>query len=298
MAAETQAAHPSRRAELLLGVGAALGLALAAASLLASPDSDGLAEDVVARVNGTSIRRADYLRAVAALAADRRNPLTESDRRHVLDRLIDEELLVQHALALGLAEHDRRVRADLVSAVMGSLLAAVDGFDPSDSELARFYEENVDYFSRPGRLRVRQIFLGMGRHRGEEEARRLSREAATLLAAGNPFDDVKRQLGDDEVAPLPDTLLPPTKLASYLGPSVLRAASDLEVGATSGPIRSAQGFHVLWLVDREPSSAPALAEIEEQVRSEMTRRHGDEEVRRSLESLRMTGDVVVADALP
>ena len=122
------AAEPSRRAGILLGIGSAVGLALAAASLMESPDDAAFSAGVVAKVNGVPIRRDDYLRAVAALASDRRNPLDDADRRHVLNRLIDEELFVQHALALGLAANDRRVRADLVSAVMGALVASTDGF--------------------------------------------------------------------------------------------------------------------------------------------------------------------------
>lgn len=292
-------AGQSRRAGVLLGFGAALGLALAAASLLETTrDAAALPEDVVARVNGVPIRRDDYLRAVAALASDRRNPLEDSDRRHVLDRLIDEELLVQHALALGLATHDRRVRADLVSAVMGALVASTDGYDPSLSELDEFYDDNLDYFTRPGRMRVREIFIGAGRRREEDEARSIAESVAKRLENGEDFFEVQRKLGDVQIARLPDAMLPPTKLRNYLGPTAARAASELRVGATSQPVRSAQGYHVLWLVDRELPIAPPLEEIASEVRSEMKRRRGDQAVRESLASLRVTGDVFVAEFPP
>ncbi len=291
-------AESSRRAGVLLSIGSAVGLALAAASLMEAPDDAAFSTNVVAKVNGVPIHRDDYLRAVAALASDRRNPLDDSDRRHVLDRLIDEELFVQHALALGLAANDRRVRADLVSAVMGALVASTDGFDPSTREMDDFYDDNLDYFTRPGRLRVREIFVGTGRRRSEDEARSIAERVAERLESGDDFFEVQSELGDVQIARLPDAMLPPTKLRNYLGPTAARVASELRVGATSEPVRSAQGYHILWLVDREPPVAPYLAEIESEVRSEMKRRRGDQVVRDSLASLRVMGDVVVADFLP
>lgn len=99
------------RATGVLAAGALLGLAAAGAALLAPRAGPAaLPDDVVAVVNGAPVRSADYRRAVAALAADRRDPLGDADRRFVLERLVDEELLVQRALELGLARHDRRVR--------------------------------------------------------------------------------------------------------------------------------------------------------------------------------------------
>ena len=120
--AQTRDASAPGRARGLLALGATVGLGLAVARLLAAPGSDGeLPYGAVARVDGVSIRTESYVRLVAALASDRRTPLTDDDRRHVLDRLVDEELLVQYAVDLGLVKTDRRVRADLVTAVLAAL---------------------------------------------------------------------------------------------------------------------------------------------------------------------------------
>ena len=196
------------------------------------------------------------------------------------------------------SQHDRRVRADLVSAVMGALVASTDGFDPSTREIENFYDDNLDYFTRPGRLRVREIFIGTGRRRGDDEARSIAERVAERLESGADFFEVQSELGDIKIARLPDAMLPPTKLRNYLGPTAARVANELRVGATSKPVRSAQGYHILWLVDREPPEAPPLEEIESEIRSEMKRRQGDQVVRDSLESLRDMGDVIVAESLP
>ncbi len=293
----TREAGADARARWLLLLGALAGLGTAAASLLGpSAGSDRLPADAAARVNDTVIRADEVARVLAALEGDRRTPLTDEDRRRVLDRLIEEELLVQHALALGLARSDRRVRADLVSAVLGSLAAAGDGYEPDESEIREFYAENRDFFAGPGRLWVRQVFVAVD-DRGEEDARTRATRAAERLRAGDAIDRVREELGSPEVAPLPDAPLPPAKLREYLGPTALLAAMDLAPGATSDPVRSAQGYHVLALVERDPGGAPPLEEIVPQVRAELRRRADDRVLRERLDQLRAEADVVVGPEL-
>ena len=100
------------------------------------------------------------------------------------------------------------------------------------------------------------------------------------------------------MSPLPDVLLPATKLREYLGPTALRAAFELEVGEVSQPIRSGTGYHLLQLVERELSRTPDLSEIEEQVRTEWVRRAGDRALREYLDELRDQAEIVVAPQLP
>jgi peptidylprolyl isomerase len=290
---ERGSARSEARARWLLLLGALAGLGTAAASLLGSQtQGSGLPEGVIARVNETPIRAEEYARLLAALEADRRSPLSDEDRVHVLDRLIEEELLVQHALALGLARSDRRVRADLVSAVLGSLAAAGDGYEPDEDAIQAFYAENRDFFAGPGRLWVRQVFVAVD-GAGDEAARERAERASERLRAGEAIDRVREELGSPEVAPLPDAPLPPAKLREYLGPTALLAALDLSAGESSDPIRSAQGYHVLSLVERDPGGAPPLEEILPQVRAELRRRRDDRMLRERLDQLRAAADVVV-----
>jgi parvulin-like peptidyl-prolyl isomerase len=283
----------------LLVAGAALGIGLAVASLL---DLGGAAAELpasdVARVNGVPIRSADYLRAVAALASDRRGELSDEDKRHILDRLIDEELLVQYGVDLGLMRSDRRVRGDLVTTVLAAQVASVEGLEPSPQEVERFYAANRDFFATPGRLRVGAIWFGDGAAKDRAAALRRAGEAVAALRGGESLAAVRERLGDPQVAPIPDALLPPAKVREYAGPSVARALRDLSVGEVGDPIEVGGGVYVVVLREAEPGGAPPLAEIEPQVRAEMQRRAGDDAVRDTLERLRADADVRVRDKLP
>ena len=90
------------RGAWLLLVGAAFGLAMASFGLLEPKiDPSLLPEDAAAVVGERKIRRVDYERVLSGVAGDLRSPIDDAMRRRVLDRMIDEELLVQRALSLG-----------------------------------------------------------------------------------------------------------------------------------------------------------------------------------------------------
>lgn len=288
-----------RRETLLLTLGAAAGIIIAAVGLLGRGyRSQTLPADAIARVNGRIIRTEDYQRVLSALAQDRRDGVDDTQRRLVLDRLIDEELLVQRGLELGLTDTDTKIRKDLTGAVIDSVVAAHDDVQPSDYELQAFYDAQRDFFARPGRLRMRQIWCRVVNAFDAPAALERAQRAVMRLRAGDDFAVVRDALGDRELAPLPDTLLPAGKLADYLGPTPLRAALSLDVGAVSEPVRSNVGYHVLQVVDRQAVTAPSLDDIKPQVVAEFRRRAADRDLRTYLDDLRARSRVDIAPKLP
>lgn len=287
-----------RRAVALLAFGAIAGLVAAAIGLLAQTrDARALPDGAVAAVNGTAVRRADYERAVEALASDRRGQLDDADKRHVLDRLVDEELLVQRALELGLARSDRRVRGDLVAAVIEAVTTDAGQREADDAELRAFFDANRDYFALPGRLHVEQVFV---RSSGDADADALARarDAAARLRDGAAVAEVQQRAGDAPVAALPNAPLPAAKLREYLGPAAVEAVATLAPGDVAEPVRSAGGYQVLRLVARESNRAPELAEVEAEVRAEWRRRAGDEALRAYLDEVRSRAAIAVTRTLP
>jgi len=291
-----RAAPARRRPVVLLVLGAAVGALLAAAGL-SSPGPAALPPGVVALVNAAPIREEDYLSAIDGIAADRREAPSAADRARVLDRLIEEELLVQRGLALDLARQDRRVRADLTQTVIDGVVTQAEESEPSDAELQAFFDAERAFFAGPGRLRVRQVFV---RTTAPSDPAALARadQAAQRLRAGEAIAVVQKALGETPLAPLPDTALPPAKLRDYLGPTALRAALELDGDDVSDPIRSGTGYHVLQVVERQPDAAPALADIRPQVVAELRRRAGEAALRAYLDGLRGDAEVVVREPLP
>ncbi len=296
MSAENRAKNT--RTLAALGAGAALGVAIAAFGLLGSQAGSGLPPGSVARVNATAISADTYRRLVAGFESDTRDAASAEMRERILDRLIEEELLVQRGLALGLAESDRRVRADIVQAMIRSAVEESEAEEPSERELRDFYEAEKSFFTTPGQLRIEQLFVRVKDAAEDAPALARAEQARARLAGGEALAGARAALGSAEVSPVPDALLPPAKLREYVGPTVLRAALEQELGAWSAPVRSGTGYHVLRVVEREPAAAPPLDEIWDSVKAEWVRRGGDRALRRYLDELRDEADVVVAKELP
>ena len=76
---------------------------------------------IVAEVNDRKIEQSRYELAAAALRSDLGRPLNAEERSLVLERLVDEELLVQHAVDSGLAAQDETIRRELVMILLNTL---------------------------------------------------------------------------------------------------------------------------------------------------------------------------------
>ncbi len=287
------------RAILLLALGAGLGLLLAAISLLdvGSGGDSALPAEAVASVNGQLIRRDDYQRLLSGLESDSRNPIDDEARRHVLDRMIEEELLVQRAVELGLVQLDRRVRADLTSNLISSVVNSTENREPDPAELAEFYAEQSDFFTRPGRYRVNQIYFRSPANTDENAVLERAELARAEFMAGGDLEAISARLGDQPISPLPNSLLPALKLREYLGPAAMRAAMELATEEISQPIRSGIGIHLLVMKQRSEPRTPALEEIEAQVRNEWRRRSGDSALRLYLDELRAQSETLTSPQL-
>ena len=276
-----------------LSLGAAGGLALAAFGLLEPGGGNGaLPAGAVASVNGAPIRGEDYQRLLSGVENDTRQAADAALQRRVLDRMIDEELLVQRALDLGLARVDRRVRANLVSSLIASVTAEAETEEPDAGELSEFYEAESGFFTQPGRLHVRQAFFRVRDAEDDAAARERAEAAVVRLRAGEALEVVSAELADPQISPVPDGMLPAQKLLEYVGPTALRVALELEDGAFSDPVRSGSGYHVLLRVASEPAVLPELETIRDLVRAEWTRRAGDRALRDYLDELRDDARIV------
>lgn len=288
-----------RRATLLLVLGTAAGIALAAFGIVRSggdnsPDTDG----AVALVNGQPISRESFERLAESMAGERnQTELASAARNELLQYLIDQELLFQRGLDLGMARHEPSARAAIVAAMTASIAVGTDLSEPDEAELRRFYEENARRFARPDRLDLEVAFVRSAEESEEAdaEALRRAREIARRVRAGEPLAQVREELADPLARSLPEGALPLEALREHLGPTLVRHAMVLEPGAPSDPVREADGYYVLRLRERAPGEVPPFEEVRNRVRSETLRTRGERTLRAYVDALRASGDVRVLD---
>lgn len=281
-----------RRARLLLVLGVVAGVAAAAVGLVRSGrQAPELSEDDVALVNGERITAEAFAQLEAAVTAERRGtPLDDTQRQRILDRLVDEELLLQRGIELGLARLEPTARRAIVSAVVATVTTDAEAEEPDEDTLRSFYGEASDRFRRPGRVRVEVLFASTG-VRPEVQAFERASEAARRLRAGEDFSSVDQALGDPQRSALPGGPLAPETLREYLGPSPAQAAVSLAPGEVSDPVRGGAGYYVLRLVEQLGGELAPFEEVRDRVRSEWLREQGERALGDYLEDLRAQASV-------
>lgn len=283
------------RTLLLLGA-AALGAVLAATGLL-EPNVAPVDEEAAAEVNGWVVPKADFLSLVERIAEEKKRPLSTDEHSDILERLIEEKLLLQRGLELGLAERDPKVRKAISDAMVQSIIADVSALEPEADDLETFFEENTAYFAIPARLRVQQILFKDQRDGKNDSKAAYQRalDAREALLAGTPLAEVEAQLADASVLQVPNTLLPPHKVRDYIGPGLLDLAMEMNTGSISTPQRTQNAYVLLLVLELERSQEVALDSIRDKVTREYQRRAGERALRDYLERLKSEADVRLMD---
>lgn len=285
-----------------LAMGAGVGALLAALGILRAPAAHDVPPYAVAVVNGTYILRADYDRTLNALTealTKHEGPVetTAALKQRTLDRLIDEELLIQRGMELGLAERDPQLRAQVSARVLEMVAnAQEDDGAPDEKTLRAFYDAEPGRFRVSGRFRVDVMFFAaLTAASAEDETRVKQRalDAAARLAKGERFEDV-RAAGDPPLVVPPDAPLPVAKLQDYLGATATRAVLEIAEGKTTEPIRGSDGYRILRLVERTEGEIPAFDVVRKDVENAYRKQQEDERLRRFLERRRQSARIMVA----
>lgn len=279
------AVYSTKRGYFLLVLGALLGFVMVFSGLVERWGQKPLPEGVVARIGEQIITRQEYEETLDLLAGDKRDPLTEEDKKHVLNRILDEKLLIQRGLELGLVESDRDVRKAMTAAMIQAIIADAASDATSDDELKEYYQENTGYFTSPPSLRVIRLkFSG-------DNALAKAQNAVKALNEGQPIEYVKQKLSDPVILPVPNVLLPLSKLREYIGPEAVQTVMKLPVGAHTEPQASGKAYTLLYLKDKREVPVPAFEKIRDQVVAMHSRHVEDQALRDYLQRLRKRSDV-------
>jgi len=243
----------------LLAGGMLVGAALAVFYIVRIPDTAEPSTDTVAWVNDRPISRASYENALQAVAGDRKDgTLRADDRERVLERLIDQELLIDRAIELGLHERDPQIRNQLATAMIDFLVrrAEDEASAADEAELHAFYEEQQFRFERSPQYRV-------------------------AVEGG--------------AVPLPDGLLLAKEIEQRLGPSAARKVTGLDAGE-SAVIGEGERQYTVRLLERRDGVLVPFDEARDAVEAAYLRDRSETAVREFLDVARRRTDIRVEAA--
>jgi len=270
----------------ILGLGLVIGIFLATLTIVEKNNISD--QNWAAKIEDQLIPFERYEMQLEGLANDKRSPLTKQDKEYVLERMIEEELLIKRAIDLGMLENNPMARGTIVQQMIKNIISEGSRIEPEEKELIEFFEENIGFFTKANRLRVRQIYFSQDDF--GDRVLREAKNAFTRLLKGETFDQVVLS-GSNSALKVPDTLMNLSKVREYIGPSLMREAQLLKPGQFSEPKKVLGGYKIIYLVDREDAAQPEYSNIKSSVLSEFSKRRDDQSLRTYLDNLKKWYDV-------
>jgi parvulin-like peptidyl-prolyl isomerase len=279
-----------QRANWLLVIGATFGITLAASGLL-EESKPALGIQTLALVNGADIDKAQYLNFLDLLATEKRSPLSKVDQRSVLQGMIDEKLLLERGIEIGLTESSPQIRKLIVQQIMQVVLSESETEQTADQELRNFYQANLAYFTIPPRLQVQRMLFKNTANKDSNIIR--AEQAFEALVDGGAYHEVKQQYADVDLLSIPNEPLPKHKLLQYLGAVQTNIALTLNSGELSKPVIDGDNVAIIVVINHVKAKARPFEEIKAQVESEFERRRGDAALANYVEDLRASADITI-----
>jgi peptidyl-prolyl cis-trans isomerase C len=289
--------------------------------------------DVLARVNGDAINRADFDRALKALEAQAGGPVPPDRRdaiyRQVLDQLVAFKLLSQEAQARKVtvpdAEVDGRIgeirkqfpneqaftaalaerqmtpdglKTDIRQQMLAMKLVDTDvkpGVNVGDKEIGEFYQKNPDKFQQPEAVHTAHILIRVPENADEAAKKKARADADKVMA------ELKRKGADFAALAKKFSQDGSAVNGGDLGfvakgqtvPAFEQAAFALQPGQISAVVESPFGFHIIKAMERRPGRTIPLEEVKPQVSQFLTQEQMQEKTNAYIEKLKAKGKVEI-----
>lgn len=289
--------------------------------------------DLIARVNGEAIQKADFEKALLSFEANSGGPVPDDHRnsviRSVLDQMIGYKLLVQEAKNRKIVVPDTDIQARIAQirsqypneqafgqALIAQevTLAELTADTRSDllvnsmlerefsgkiaitaAEADDFYAKNPDQFKQPERVRASHILIGFPANAAEMQKAAARARAAEVLRALREGKDFA------ELAKEHSTDSGSAQNGGDLGffqqgqmvEAFDKAAFSMKEGETSGLIETQFGFHIIRVIEKMPGRDVPLEEVRAEIQRFLEGRARQQATQSFVESLKAKSKVEI-----
>ena len=292
--------------------------------------------DEIARVNGVVITRRDF-QIVYRQAVDRHaregQPVDETHiaplRHEVIQRMVEEELLVQESRRLGIRISSEEIDQDVAAAQtrfetpaafqqeIAGLYQDETGYrrylkrqkaidrllaqqvDPSvsisEEEIRRFYAANPQRYHSPEKIRLRHILIrkAAGNDNGSPDmAYRTISLIRERLDQGADFAELASEFSQESTKERGGDL--GFIQRGQMPPSMESSVFSLEVGEVSPILTTGQGYHLVQVTERRAASAIPFEEARADIQKTLLQVKQKQAVRAYIETLRNRAEIQAA----
>ena len=218
-----------------------------------------------------------------------RQPTAEEERA-LVDRYVDNEVMLREALALGLDRGDIIVRRRLVQK-MEFLNQGLDApAPPTDADLQALLDRHPERYLLASRLTLEHVFVSRQRHPSDAAA--VADELHERIAAGED----PATLGDPFLRGRVFRAETEGELAGVFGPELARTLQTAPLDTWSGPYASSFGQHLVRVSERSGGRPATVADVRRALTRDVEAEQRAAAARAALAALRTRYDVRIEPA--
>lgn len=272
----------SNQSKLLL-LASIIGTLLAIYSIMDSNKNySSLPDNVAAVVNDKIIPSERYQTVIQLIKNDKRDDLTDIDRKMALERIIEEELLVQYAYQNGFLEADDLLRKSIVRSVVDSIAEQSISVIPNEKTLRDFYQDNLPLFTIDEQFRI--VILSSQNGSDINAGKIIWQDSYDIPLLMNEVGSIKKlEISSDFISKY--------RLGTLIGPLLRDVVLSLKLGETSEPLETIYGYSIVTLIDKKGRVIPDFKEINEIVLQEYKRRQRETILNDLLSDLKRQSDI-------
>lgn len=189
---------------------------------------------------------------------ERKRSLSITEKERLLNRMIDEELIMREAQKLNLLDDEEYKfkvetykRELLVDLYLRKLLEEKN----TEENQKKYYEEAKDSYARPDMVRISVISVGT-----EEEAKEILKKARE----GNDFAELAKKHSKGPFASKGGDF--GYRKRESLKKEIADTAFSMKIGEISEPVKASDGgYHIIKLVDKKEAGIPPFDEVKDKV---------------------------------
>ncbi len=254
------------------------------------------ASEAIARVNGKTIDKKEaniFIKSTQPILDY--GMISPEDRRDVINRLIERELLLEAAKKSDIEKSDffreelRRAKEEIM--IKALLQKSFEETIVSASEAKEYYRNNPDKFKSPEKVHARHILL-----KEEKSAREIIDELKTLK--GKELEKRFIELAKER------SIAPSAQSGGDLGffgrNQMLKEFEEKAFSMKAGelslePVHSQYGWHVIYVVEKKPAGTVDFDEIKSEILRELKKENFAKRMEKEIEAMKKSADIEILD---
>ena len=254
----------------------------------------------VALVNDVVISEDQFLKYASNLGADIQPEDDVEILELLLERMIEEELLVQRGIELDLHKKDIGVRKEMIKQVIDFIIQ-VEKNQFNEEDIRDFYNENIGKYTPTEKIQFQSIYINSLNKESvllgtESDLKTLQPKLLKLYdeLKTTDFLEIKSKFDENNFFEVPNKLINIKDCNLLFGKSICNQIASLNLDEVSQPIFFDNGYFIFKLVDqiKQEIDEKYYNEIKEKIIFDYNNGLDDEKLKNYLKYLKDNADII------